>query len=366
MEDCKEKIVTVDLPAISTVFNATISDMKDLGLDKVIALPKYDGKKTSLYRHRNSTFGVDKTVFGDVKNVEIPAKFENFMLADYCEGNTRIIVFCSYEARKKMEVLKDFFGDGTFKSCPRLFHQIFTIHADLGSNHESTALTPLVYALMTNRTKKSYEILFSLIKSQIPNWNLISFTCDFEEATISAIMKVFPDVHLQGCYYHFNKAVWKKGRELDLTKSKILRRQVALSAVLPLLPENRIIEGWFYVANQSPDDSQSTKFRNYMISQWLRPHLIKIWCSYGKRHRTNNFAEGWHCKLNNAVGRKNPTILKLLTILHQDANLYTVKSTQSPKRRTQNSIQTDEFIKECQTKLVSAEITVGHFLEILR
>lgn len=93
---------------------------RHLGLDKVISIPTFESKKSSLYRHRNSSFSVDKTVFDEVKNVKIPPKFEKFVLADYCEGNRRIILFCSEEARNKMTVFKDYFGDGTFKSCPNL------------------------------------------------------------------------------------------------------------------------------------------------------------------------------------------------------------------------------------------------------
>lgn len=278
--------------------------MKDLGLDKVTALPIYKSRKNSLYRYRNSSFGVDKTVFDDVINVKIAPKFRKMVLAEFCEGNKRIIVFCSNDARKNMADHKIFFGDGTFKSCPRLFHQIFTIHADLGSSNESIALNPLVYTLMPDRKKKTYEIVFRLMKSQIPDWNPSSFTCDFEEATMSAIIKVFPDINLHGCYYHYNKAMWKKGRELVITKSKVLRRQVALCAVLPLLPENLIMEGWLYIAGQSPDDEQRTKFRKYMISQWIRKDFIKVWCIFHHKYRTNNFAEVWHCKLNNAIGKK--------------------------------------------------------------
>lgn len=171
MVNCKTKISTDDVPAIPTVFNTTISEMKDLGLDKVTALPIYKSRKNSLYRYRNSSFGVDKTVFDDVINVKIAPKFRKMVLAEFCEGNKRIIVFCSNDARKNMADHKIFFGDGTFKSCPRLFHQIFTIHADLGSSNESIALNPLVYALMPDRKKKTYEIVFRLIKSQIPDWN---------------------------------------------------------------------------------------------------------------------------------------------------------------------------------------------------
>lgn len=103
-----------------------------------------------------------------------------------------------------------------------------------------------------------------------------------------------------------------------------------------------------------------------MLSQWLRPNFIKVWCSFGKRHRTNNFAEGWHCKLNNEVGKKT-TILKLLKLLYRDANLFSVRANQSPNRRRKlSSIETDEFIMERQIKHINSEVTIGHFLEMIR
>lgn len=321
IDECKKNITSDDVPCVPAAFNSTISKILDEGLDKVTLpkdIPKFANIKSTLYRHRNSTYNMSKITFNDVKTVEVPQKFQSFLLADYCYGNTRLLIFCSQEAKEKLIVLKNIFGDGTFKSCPPPFQQLYTVHGDLGSNNQSTAMTPLLYALMSNRKKETYEILFRLVKSQINDWNPTSFTSDFEEAAMSAMRTIFPEISIHGCYYHFNNAIWRKGRELNLTKHKTLRRQVALSAVLPLLPEERIFEGWFYIASESPDDSQSEKFRQYMLSQWLQSNFVKVWCSFGKRHRTNNFAEGWHFKLNSAIGKKKPNILKLLTVLHQD------------------------------------------------
>lgn len=368
IDECKKEITSDVVPCIPTTFHKTLSKMMDEGLDKVTLpqdFPKFEHVKSTLYRYRNSTNNVTKMTYRDVTAVEIPNKFHSFLLADYCYGDTRIIIFCSKEAKEKLTVLKSFFGDGTFKSCPAPFQQLYTVHGDLGSDNESTAITPLFYALMSNRKKETYEILFSLVKSQIKDWNPNYFTSDFEEAAMSAICAIFPQISIHGCYYHFNNAIWKKGRELNLTKNKTLRRQVALSAVLPLLPEERIFEGWFYVAAESPNDSQSEKFRKYMLSQWLRPNFIKVWCSFDKRHRTNNFAEGWHYKLNSAIGKKNPNILKLLTVLHQDASLYSVKAIQSPKRRKLLSVSSDKYVLDCQIQLINSEISVGHFIEKL-
>lgn len=48
---------------------------------------------------------------------------------------------------------------------------------------------------MTDKKNTTYNILFSLIKSQIGGWDPSSFTCDFEEAIMSAIKEIFPKVN---------------------------------------------------------------------------------------------------------------------------------------------------------------------------
>lgn len=102
------------------------------------------------------------------------------------------------------------------------FSQLYSIHGDLGSTVNNTNILPLVYALMSSRTEKSYFILFSLIKSQIPGWNPTSYKTDYEIAAMNA---------------------WAK--ELGTTKSnhpsKI--REVQLSAVLPMLQATEIMKG---------------------------------------------------------------------------------------------------------------------------
>lgn len=78
---------------------------------------------------------MSKITFKDVKTVEVPPKFQSFLLADYSYGNTRLLSFCSQEAKEKLIVLKNIFGDGTFKSCPPPFQQLYTFHGDLGRNN---------------------------------------------------------------------------------------------------------------------------------------------------------------------------------------------------------------------------------------
>lgn len=300
--ELKEKVSAPQCPNVPAIYNSVLATLRDAETDLSADFPDFKNIKSTLYQHRNAAANVEKMNFKHVADVTVPPKFEAFLLADYNDGDIRLIVFCSDNGRHHMKQLKIFFGDGTFKVCPLPFYQLYTIHGDLGSTDDSTNIVPLIYAIMSEKTEKSYTILFTVIKAQITEWQPELYKCDFEIATMNAIRTLFPNIAVKGCYFHFSQAIWKKGRALNLTKSKVQKRQVALSAVLPFLPENQIINVWYYVASQSPDDDNSKKFRKYMLQQWLKDEkFIKIWCVFGQRHRTTNLLEAWHKKINGIV-----------------------------------------------------------------
>lgn len=76
-------------------------------------------------------------------------------------------MFASEEMKNLMSVLEHFFGDGTFKSCPSSFKQIYTIHGDNNSDMEHTRVIPLVYVFMTKMNEDTYKIVFDLIKTEL-------------------------------------------------------------------------------------------------------------------------------------------------------------------------------------------------------
>ncbi len=51
--------------------------------------------------------------------------------------------------------------DGTFQTCPRLFYQVFTLHA-----FKNGRQFPLVYARLPNKTRATYEIVLELVKQK--------------------------------------------------------------------------------------------------------------------------------------------------------------------------------------------------------
>jgi len=77
---------------------------------------------------------------------------EDFLLFDSGPSPDRVLLFST---KKNLETLGDvqhWYSDGTFKSSPSIFTQVFTVHGV-----KQGATLPLVYGLLPNKTQQSYE-----------------------------------------------------------------------------------------------------------------------------------------------------------------------------------------------------------------
>ena len=95
---------------------------------------------------------------------------------------------------------------------------------------------------MTNKYYLSYIKIFKDIKLIIDNYNInwvysgIKFMCDFEKSLLKAIKQEFNNSKINGCFFHYVKALWKKVRKLGLTKSKYLENTKLIVFALKLYP----------------------------------------------------------------------------------------------------------------------------------
>lgn len=96
----------------------------------------------------------------------------------------------------------------------------------------------------------TYYIMFQMIQSQLKQWNPLKIHCDYEIGAINAIIKVFPDIHIVGCYYHWGNCMWRNAKLLKMDGYKQERRIVALCAALPLLPKDVILKGWEFINSE--------------------------------------------------------------------------------------------------------------------
>lgn len=118
--------------------------------------------------------------------------------------------FLVFGTEKNLSLLEnaDIFCDGTFDCSPKLFDQVYSIHALVNGR-----CVPIIYACLSRRTEVLYVRFLTIIKDKLKTMpNLIM--SDFEKSFLNAIEKVFPTVKLQGCYFHFKQSMYRKINKL--------------------------------------------------------------------------------------------------------------------------------------------------------
>ena len=121
---------------------------------------------------------------------------EHFLLLDTgVDDPLRIIAWATADNLRESAV---WLMGGTFKVRPKVFTQLYTIHGSIGNK-----TFPLVYALLPNKTSKTYERLFNGLQSVMQS-RFSSFVgpriciIDFEMAAKVAFEKVFPSTKMSG------------------------------------------------------------------------------------------------------------------------------------------------------------------------
>ena len=113
---------------------------------------------------------------------------QTFLLFDSNDGLDRIIIFSTQRNLQILASADKWYADGTFKSTPHLFKQLYTIHGIMNGD-----VLPLVYVLMAKQTQESYEKLLLELQILEPTLSPSQIMTDFECAAINAFRSVFPN-----------------------------------------------------------------------------------------------------------------------------------------------------------------------------
>ena len=90
---------------------------------------------------------------------------------------------------------------------------------------------PGIFVTLNTKNQFSYEIIFKDIRDILTNSytfpiDLQTYTIDYEKALENALMKIFPNAHRIGCFYHYLQCLvrWMKNNGLGKKKIKPRKR----------------------------------------------------------------------------------------------------------------------------------------------
>ena len=285
---------------------------------------------------------------------------EQFLLHDSGPGENRILIFGRYRSLEILAESTSWYADGTFKVAPSLFSQIYVILAKY-----MNGVHPLLYALLPDKKKQTYEQLLQIIINIKPGLKSISIACDFEQAAIKAFQNIFPEVKIFGCLFHLSKNFRLKMCELDLMSKyknnaefsigvkmvlalafvKINDLDTAIEAITEHIPPEVLpLLDWFeefYVGRTIRNRRRPARFPPVL---WNVHERV-----LNKEDRTNNHAEAANRRLNLQMGVQHPTLWTFITNLRKvqsgrDTFYQHLEAGNSPPKKKKKFIDVDKRI----------------------
>ena len=134
------------------------------------------------------------------------------------ETNFEANIVCIYDPKAigYIEDTQELFGDGTFRSCPKEFYQIYTIIAHKNGNY-----IPVAFFLLPGKSMEIYIAMFQMFQKiyfQVNGAQILNkiLHLDFEKAAHDAAKNTLTGITVKGCLFHLKQNWFRKIQELGL------------------------------------------------------------------------------------------------------------------------------------------------------
>ena len=261
--------------------------------------PEYNSIKSQIARNINKQFPPDVLTYDQIPEKSEYYKTlrgENFMIFK----NSNIIVFQSpFQAKIFSQYGDHIFVDGTFYIAPKFSYQVFITRNYV---KELNSFYTTSFSILENKEQETYETLFMELKKNVLTYhnNKISpkfFHCDFERAISNAAQKIFPNINIKFCIWHYKRSLEIKKNELCYNEVKdnnnICNYYKAISN-FPFINPEYIFDIYNDIKEicQTQNYNQFLKFLEYYKKTYLISYKIEHWNYYNNmEHITNNASE---------------------------------------------------------------------------
>ena len=267
--DVVQSLNTVKETAIHTHDNPVqiIQDvMTNMPQDSSYCMPNKEAMRKLINRTRNKNIPAQPQ---SLQGIDVPTHLcrtlngsQQFLAKEIELDEEYMMIFCTTANLQYLQDAKFWLMDGTFRTVPTLFQQLYTIHVPVGGEANSRIL-PMVYVLMTSRSEEMYKRLFEeLIElADQAGYDLspsIVIT-DFEQAVINATQSEFPDSTHKGCFFHLCQSLWRKiqseGLSSEYARNKDFSLKMRHLTALAFLPPSEIPEAFDQIKLLLPENA---------------------------------------------------------------------------------------------------------------
>lgn len=199
--------------------------MQDVPSSSVPHLPNAAAMRMVIQRARNKNLPNLPLNIHDVEIPECYAKInsEPFLIGHYTHENQSVLVFSTKENLTFLSAARYWLMDGTFQCSPRPYVQLYTVHAQVGTEEGSHKILPLVFGLLSHKTQRCYQIFMEIMRRYaINHCNIVlapnMIITDFETAAINAVKNVFRNCQQKLCFFHLTQSIWRHIQSAGLAK----------------------------------------------------------------------------------------------------------------------------------------------------
>ena len=284
-------------------------------------LPKLSTISRTIRRQRQEAFGIPSRnvgpkIFADcLANLIIPKEFREtlrgdiFLLYDYNHANSRIVMFGTLESLNQLEQSDHWFCDSSFKIVPELSCYLFTVHTIVGSD----IVIPCLYGLLPNQDEKTCNDFFRGLLNLNSNLSPRVILTDYELPSINALRSTWPNVTVEGSFYHLSQAIYRKVQNEGLASLYASNDDfpvyIKMIAALAFIPPANAVSVFEDLREILPtiaepicnyfEDNYIGTLRGRVGTQYRQtPRFpVSLWNVYNRVDADlplNNFIEEWH------------------------------------------------------------------------
>ncbi|KAG4089038.1 hypothetical protein H8356DRAFT_1432268 [Neocallimastix lanati (nom. inval.)] len=320
-EEIKKNSIPMDIKP-KHIFNAVSQEMG-------LICPEYSTIISQIIRNINKQFPLNIKSFDDIpieSEYYKTKRNENFMIFK----NTDLIIFQSpFQAYLFSNYHKNIFADGTFYAAPKFSYQLFITKTYVG---EFNMFYTTSISILKNKKQSTYETLFKEIKKNANKFRsntlitTINFHCDFEQGISNAAKKVFPNINIKYCIWHYKRSLEKQKNILcyhEVKNNNDVYIYYKAISNLPFINPNYIFDIYIIIKRicQKKKYNNFLQFLEYFNKNYLLKYNVNNWNYYENiEHFTNNASKSYNSYLNNIFPNK-PLFYKLIYILKEEENL---------------------------------------------